>query len=184
RSPLSRSHIQSDGLNPRGTGSYLVVYRHKLADFVLDLDYKLTPGCNTGVFLRVSDLNNPINTGLEVALDDTSGTGFHDPGAIDDLVAPKVQAQLPAGPWNHLTVVAKRSRISVTLNGKNASAIDLDEWTNPGKRPDGSIHKYKNASVASMARSGYIGFQDNGRDCWFKNIVLKSSATSSHTAKP
>ena len=26
-----------------------------------------------------------------------------------------------------------------------------------------------------MARSGYLGFQDLGGDCWFKNIVLKST---------
>jgi serine/threonine protein kinase len=184
RKPLPPAHRQADGLNPHGTGSYLVVYRQKLADFVLDFDYKLTKGCNSGVFLRVSDLNDPINTGLEVALDDTSGTGFHDAGAIDDLVAPTTAAQLPPGTWNHMTVSADGPRISVMLNGTRVSAIDLDEWTRPGKRPDGSAHKYKTVAVASLARSGYVGFQDHGRDCWFRNIVLKSPSTSNHTAIP
>ena len=31
-------------------------------------------GCNSGVFLRVGDLNDPVNTGIEVALDDTTGS--------------------------------------------------------------------------------------------------------------
>jgi hypothetical protein len=173
RKPLSRAHVERDGLNPHGTGSYMVVYQQKLADFVLDFDYKLTRGCNSGVFLRVSNLNDPINTGLEVALDDTSGTGLHDPGAIDDLVAPTVQAQLPAGTWNHMTVLADGPMIRVALNGTEVSMIDLDGWILPGKRPDGSPHKYRNVAVAGLARSGYIGFQDHGRDCWFKNVVVQ-----------
>ncbi len=67
RRPLSPRHIQPDGLNPHGTGSYLVVYEQKLGDFVLDFEYKLSKGCNSGVFLRVSDLNDPVHTGIEVA---------------------------------------------------------------------------------------------------------------------
>jgi serine/threonine protein kinase len=184
RKPLPRANIQEDGLNPHGTGSYLVVFYQKLADFILDFDYKLTQGCNSGVFLRVSNLNDPINTGIEVALDDTSGTGLHDAGAIDDLVAPAVPAQLPAGTWNHISVAAIGPRISVTLNGTEVSAIDLDLWTVPGKRPDGSLHKYKNVAVASLARSGYLGFQDNGRDCWFKNVAVKSPSNSEFIPSP
>ena len=67
KKPLPRSHIQKDGLNPHRTGSYLVVYHEKLSDFELDFDYKLEKGCNSGVFLRVSDLADPIRTGIEVA---------------------------------------------------------------------------------------------------------------------
>ena len=44
-----------------------------LGDFVLDFDYKLSQGCNSGVFLRVGDLKDPVMTGLEVAIDDTDG---------------------------------------------------------------------------------------------------------------
>src|SRR4051812_38548252 len=57
--PLPRANVQADGLNPHGTGSYLVVHERKLGDFVLDFDYKLTKGCNSGVFIRTGDLKNP-----------------------------------------------------------------------------------------------------------------------------
>ena len=80
-------------MNPHGTGSYLVVHETTVGDFVLDFDYKLSKGCNSGVFLRVSDLNDPVNTGIEVALDDTTGTGMHDPARLYDLVAPSENAQ-------------------------------------------------------------------------------------------
>jgi len=173
--PVPPRNIQPDGLNPHGTGSYLVVYERKLGDFALDFDYKLTRGCNSGVFLRVSDLKNPINTGIEIALDDTTGTGRHDPGAIDDLVGPRVQTQKPAGVWNHMTITAEGPRIRVALNGTDVSAIDLDLWTVPGKRPDGKDHKFKNVALARLARRGYVGFQDLGGDCWYRKIVVRNN---------
>ncbi len=87
KKPLKPSHIQRDGLNPHGTGSYLVVYEEKLADFELDFDYKLDKGCNSGVFLRVSDLTDPVRTGLEVQLSTT--------GSACTIRAPSTAWSLP-----------------------------------------------------------------------------------------
>jgi len=98
RKPVPRRSIQRDGLNPHGTGSYLVVYDQKLGDFVL---YK---------------------------------------------------------------------------------TINLDEWTVPGKRPDGTDHRFKNVALARLARRGYVGFQDLGGDCWFKNVVVTTPPISGFPA--
>jgi hypothetical protein len=175
KKPLPHANVQEEGLNPHGTGSYLVVHESKFGDFVLDFDYKLTQGCNSGVFVRVSDLADPVYTGIEIALDDTTGTGMHDPGAFYDLVAPKVNAQNAPGEWNHMAITAQGPKITVVLNGKEVSAINLDAWTEPGKRPDGSSHKFSNVAIGKLPRNGYFGFQDHGSDCWFKNIKVKDS---------
>ncbi len=174
--PIPSGNIQRDGLNPRGSGTYLIVYDEKLGDFELDFDYKLSHGCNSGVFLRVSDLNDPIHTGIEVAIDDTTGSGMHDPGAFYDLVAPTVNAQKPAGQWNHMTITARGSKISVVLNEKEVSTIDLDQWNEPGKRPDGSSHKFEKVAIGKLSRTGYLGFQDHGEDCWFNRIQMRKLA--------
>jgi hypothetical protein len=171
--PLPRANVQPEGLNPHGTGSYLVVHERKLGDFVLDFEYKLTRGCNSGVFLRTSDLKDPVATGIEVALDDTTGAGMHDPGAFYDLVAPRINAQKPAGEWNHMTITARGPRITVVLNGAEVTAIDLDQWMTPGKRPDGSSHKFSRVAIGKLPRIGYFGFQDHGSDCWFRNVRVK-----------
>jgi hypothetical protein len=173
KTALKPAHVQRDGINPHGTHSYLVVYHEKLTDFDLEFDYKLDKGCNSGVFLRVSNLNDPIHTGIEVALDDTTGTGFGDSGAFYGLVAPAVNAQKPSLEWNHMTITAVGPDISVVLNGSAVSSIHLDEWTVPGKRPDGTDHNFPNIAIASLARSGFIGFQDLGGNCWFKQIRLR-----------
>lgn len=179
RKRLDHRHVGPDGLNPHGTGSYLVVYHEKLGDFVLDFDYKLSPGCNSGVFLRVGDLSDPVNTGIEVELSDSTGTTDHDPGAFNGLVAPARNAQRPAGQWNHMTITADGPRIAVRLNDDEVSSINLDQWTLPGKRPDGRSHRFPDMAVASLPRIGYVGFQDLKGDCWFRHIVLKAPARDS-----
>jgi hypothetical protein len=173
KKPLPKDNVQADGLNPHGTGSYLVVHDTRVGDFVLEFDYKLSKGCNSGVFLRTSDLKDPVNTGIEVALDDTTGNGLHDPGALYDLVAPSANAQKPAGQWNHMTITAFGPKITIVLNGKEVSSINLDEWNEPGKRPDGTSHKFRGVAIGKLPRIGYIGFQDHGNDCWFKNVKIK-----------
>jgi serine/threonine protein kinase len=170
--PLPARHVQPDGLNPHGTGSYLVAYEQKVGDFVLDFDYKLTADCNSGVFLRVGDLNDPPNTGIEVEVVDKPVRPFREPGAFCDLVPAAPLAQKPTGEWNHMTITAQGPEISVTLNGRDVSRINLDEWTVPGKRPDGTGHKFEDVAFAKLSRSGYIGFQDLKGDCWFKDIHL------------
>jgi hypothetical protein len=171
--PLPTANVQTDGLNPHGTGSYLVVHETKLGNFVLDFDYKLSKGCNSGVFIRVSDLKNPVNTGIEVAIDDTTGTGMHDSGALYDLVAPKVNAQKAAGEWNHMTITAQGPNLGVVLNGTEVSTLNLDDWNDKGKRPDGSSHKFSDVAIGKLPRTGYFGFQDHGSDCWYKNVKVK-----------
>jgi len=184
RAPVPPANIQRDGLNPHGTGSYLVVYDQKLGDFVLDFDYKLSKGCNTGIFLRVSDLNNPVQTGIEVALDDARRGDDRDSGGFYGLVAPTIFAQKPAGEWNHMTITALGPRLTVSLNETEVSSMNLDLWTLPGKRPDGSDHRFKDRTVAYMARSGFMGFQDLGADCWFKNIAVKRGSVSTSLKRP
>lgn len=170
---LPSKNIQPDGLNPHLSGGYIVVHDKPLADFVLDFDYKLSKGCNSGVFLRVGNLKDPVYTGIEIAIDDTEGNGLHDSGAFYDLVAPSKNTQKPLGEWNHMTITAKGPKIDVVLNGTEVSKIDLDEWPEAGKRPDGSSHKFKNVVVKDFKRTGYFGFQDHGQDCWYKNVKVK-----------
>mgnify|MGYP000084129942 CR=1 FL=1 len=40
------------------------------------------------------------------------------------------------------------------------------------QRPDGSAHKF-DIAYKDHPRKGYIGLQDHGQNCWYKNIKLK-----------
>ena len=171
--PLPKENIQEDGLNPHNSGGYIVVPVRKFENFILEFDYKISKGCNSGVFVRVGDLKDPVMTGLEVAIDDTTGRGNHDSGAFYDLVAPRVNGQKAQGEWNHMSIAARGPIIEVVLNGESVTKIDLSEWPEPGKRPDGTNHKFTKVAMKSMIHGGYLGFQDHGQDCWYKNVKIK-----------
>lgn len=173
----SKTPVANEGLNPHGSGDYMLVHEKEWSDFVLALDFKISPTCNSGIFIRTSPLTPRPGkdvgwNGIEVAIDDTTGAGFHDTGAIYDLVKARRNAMKRAGEWNHVSITCDRNRIEVELNGEVVTNMDLDRWTERGKRPDGSAHKFDDIAYRDHPRKGYIGLQDHGADCWFKNIKL------------
>jgi hypothetical protein len=173
----SRRPVDDGAINPHRCGGYMMIHEKEWGDFVLSLDFKIAEGCNSGVFVRTSPLTPRPGkdvgfNGIEVAVDDTTGTGFHDTGAIYDLVKAKRNAMKPAGEWNHLVVTCDKNRISVEVNGEPVSEMDLDQWTEKNKRPDGTPHKF-DVAYKDHPREGYIGLQDHGGECWYKNIKLK-----------
>jgi len=170
--PLADGVVQDGSINPHGAGGYLVVYDQEFGDFVFKCDVKMAqPTCNSGVFLRVSDLKDPIYTGLEVQVLSGSGSTNQDFGAIYDLVAPKKNAAKGPGEWDSLEIRCEGPIITVKVNGELVTEMDCDEFDKPGLRPDGSKHKFRRA-IKDFARSGYIGLQDHDWDVWYKNIKL------------
>ncbi|HEY2154601.1 MAG TPA: family 16 glycoside hydrolase, partial [Isosphaeraceae bacterium] len=172
----SRTPVSNGALDPHGAGGYMLVHEQPVGDFVLALDFQITPGCNSGVFVRTEPLEPRPGkdvgyNGIEIAIDDTNTADYHDTGAIYDLVKPSRNAMKPVGQWNHLVVVADGPRLLVELNGRLVSRMDLDEWTAPNKRPDGSAHKF-DVAYRDHPRRGYLGLQDHGSSCRFKNIKL------------
>lgn len=78
----------------------------------------------------------------------------------------------PAGEWNHIEITSKGPILEVALNGEKVNRINLDEWTEKNKRPDGSPQKFDTV-FKDHPRVGYIGMQDHGSPCWYKNIKIK-----------
>jgi hypothetical protein len=174
--PLPASHVQDGALNPHPC-DYMLVHEKVWDNFTLALDFKISPKCNSGIFIRTFPLKPREGkdvgfNGIEVAVDDTTGAGFHDTGALYDLSKPTKNAMKPAGEWNHIEITCNQNIIEVALNGEVVNNIDLDQWTTKNKRPDGSDHKF-DVAYKDHPRKGHIGLQDHGSDCWYKNIKLK-----------
>jgi hypothetical protein len=172
--------VEEHAINPHKCGGYMMIHEKPWGDFILTLDFKISKGCNSGVFIRTFPLTPRPGkdvgfNGLEIAIDDTTGAGLHDSGAIYDLVKPRTNAMKPVGQWNHMVTTCDKSLISVELNGALVTQMDLDQWTAKNKRPDGSEHKF-DVIYKDHPRSGYIGLQDHGGECWYKNIKLKPLA--------
>jgi hypothetical protein len=172
----SRTPVEQGAINPHGCGGYMMVYDRVLTDFALALDFKISPKCNSGVFVRTSPLTPRPGkdvgfNGIEIAIDDTPGAGYTDTGAVYDLSRPTANAMKPVGQRNHLVVTCDGPKITVELNGKTVNRVDLDAFTTPNRRPDGSPHKF-DVAYKDHPRKGYLGLQDHGAPCWYKNIKL------------
>jgi hypothetical protein len=157
-----------------GDGGYLYT-DERYDDFEVTLSFRMTPGANSGVFLRLSDLADPVNTGLEVQILDTHGTedpDSHDCGALYDVVAPEADAARPPGEWNDLRVTCDGPHVAVELNGETTVEADLDRWDTPGENPDGTANKFEYA-WADLPYSGHLALQDHGDEVWFRDLRLR-----------
>lgn len=173
----SKTPVEDGCINPHGNGHYMMIHEKVWADFILSCDFKISKGCNSGIFVRTWPLD-PLPgkdvgyNGIEIAIDDTTPADYHDTGAIYDLVKPSRNAMKPVGEWNHIEITCDDNIISVVLNGEHVTKMDLDQFTKPGYRPDGTQHKFVEFAYKDRPRKGYIGLQDHGSPCWYKNIKL------------
>ncbi|MDC0158066.1 DUF1080 domain-containing protein, partial [Verrucomicrobia bacterium] len=155
--------------------------KEDFSDFELSLEYKLSAGANSGIFYR-SDKNDPVHGGFEIQLMDNEGfqkkaNKVLPPRKLNasfyDGVAPKGDFSKPVGQWNQSRLVCKGSKVSFHLNGKLAFNINLDNWKEAGKNPDGSANKFK-VALRDLSGKGRIGFQNHGQVVWFRKISIKS----------
>ena len=173
--PVAATHLQNGTLNPHPC-NYMLIHKDVYSDFKLSLEFKLSPKCNSGVFIRTFPLKPREGkdvgfNGIEVAIDDTTTNGLHDTGALYDLVSPSKNAMKPAGQWNHMQITCDKNLITVEVNSALVTRMDLDQWTVHNKRPDGTDHKF-DVAYKDHPRRGYIGLQDHGSDVWYRNVKL------------
>jgi hypothetical protein len=145
-------------------------------DFVLELEFKIPERANSGVFLRTTDLKDPVYTGIEIQVANSYGQKVLSrggtAGAIYDCLAPSKNTIKKPGEWNQLRVTCRDNKIMLVLNGEQVLDMDLSQWTQPNKNPDGSPNKFPRA-LKDFARTGHIGLQDHGRPVWYRNIRVK-----------
>jgi hypothetical protein len=136
--------------------------KKKYTDFVVEFDYKVSKGGNSGFYFHVGDLKSPVATGIEVQIYDSYGKakdaklGDHDSGGIIPGIPPTKNTAKPAGEWNHMKVTVKDNRVKVELNGEVVNDVPLDSRTIKDRPP-----------------TGYVGFQDHGLPLSLRNIRIQ-----------
>lgn len=165
--------VEDGCLLPYKSGGYIINYEKPFGDFTLACDVRMDkPTCNSGIFFRVSDLADPVQSGFEAQVASHSLSSYQAMGAIYDFVkADKKPAKETLWDWHHVEVTCRGPKITVTIDGEKISEMNCDEFTEPGKRNDGSKNKFAKAGK-DFARTGYLGFQDHGAKCWYKNVKL------------
>ena len=128
-------------------------------NFVLEVEFTFEPEGNSGVFLRVGDLEDHVSSGLEVQILDThhlEKPGNHDCGGIIRATAPFTNAVKPAGQWNTYQIVMVDSHLVVFLNGELIQALDLAR-----------------SGMKNRPMAGHVSFQDEARVVSYRKIRIK-----------
>ena len=152
-------------------------------NFILDLEFNLEPGANSGVLVYNSDLKNWVPNTVEIQLlDDAAPKWASVPptwrcGGIFAHSAPRKSAVKKAGEWNRMTIRCQGPRISVLLNGELVTDMNMKDWNSGKKNPDGSdIVEFEPRPLAEMATKGRIGLQGahGGIPTHFRNLKIKA----------
>jgi hypothetical protein len=163
--------------------------RRDYADCILDLEFRLEEGTNSGVFLYNSDHVNWMPTTVEIQILHDQGKEWRGIpanwlcGGFFGHLAPVASLAKEPGAWNRMTVACHGSRITALINGGLACAFDLSAWTDGMRNPDGSeIPKWLQGKPwASLPYHGRIGLQGRHADAGisFRNlrILAPPSAT-------
>lgn len=153
--------------------------RAEMETFVLDLEFCLGEAANSGVVLYCSNPGNWIPNSLEVQLLDDAAPKWKDApptwrcGGIFGRLAPSESRVRKAGEWNRMTIWARGPEIAVALNGGRVARMDLRQWTEVGRNPDGSeIPPWLSRPAADLPTRGRIGLQGrhDGADIFFRNV--------------
>jgi hypothetical protein len=178
--PMPDKQVKDGTLNTHKQGCYVSNTRESFGDFDFVCDFKFAPGCNSGVFIRISKPGDSgIGRGIEVQVLDSAArkkADKHDCGALYDLQEPSANAVKPPGQWNHMEVICAGPSIKVTLNDQKIIDADISKWDQAGRNPDGTKNKF-NWAFKDQPRSGHLGLQDHGGNCWYKNIKVKRLET-------
>jgi hypothetical protein len=151
-------------------------------NFILELDFKLEPGANSGVFVYNTNMVNWITNHVEIQiLDDASPKWANIPpnwkcAGIFGHAAPRAAVVKKAGEWNHMRIRCEGPKISVWLNGELTADINMKDWKSGKTNPDGSaIPDFEPRPLAEMPTKGRIGLQGahGGIPTHFRNIRIK-----------
>ena len=142
------------------------------ANFVLRFDFKLTPGANNGLAVRVPMPAHAAYDGMELQILDDTHEKYKDiqpyqhHGSIYGVVPAKTGFLKPVGEWNEQEVVAEGRHIVVTLNGEVIVDANIEDASKNGTI-DGKEHP------GLLRDSGRLGFCGHGDVLYFRNIRVK-----------
>jgi len=141
-------------------------------DFEVTLEYKTSEKANSGLFFR-TDPRNPVQGGFEIQIASPGlYSGKHVLGSLYDAKEASVSAGKPDGEWNVMTLTCKGPSIKATVNGQTTVDVNIDQWTERKKNPDGTKNKFK-TPLKDMPRVGHLGLQYHGQPVWFRKFEIK-----------
>ena len=154
-----------------------IITKEKFGDFVLEVEWRVSPGGNSGIFYRATEdypavwHSAPEMQVLDDSLHHDGQNTKTSAGSLYGLIAPINKILVPVGEYNKAKVIAKGNHIEHWLNG--AKILEY-EFGSEELRSLIADSKFKDFSGFAKAKEGYIALQHHGEEVWFRNIRIKS----------
>lgn len=176
--------VTETGGEEAGNGGDIVTTR-TYSNFELSVDFKTSPGANSGIMYLVDLDLKPWKNGKGSAigfeyqvLDDNlhpdakrGVNGDRTVASLYDLIpAAKDKPIKPVGEWNTARIVVRGMHSEHWLNGVKVLEYDRDS---PEFQAILAGSKYKAIPTFGQATSGYILLQNHGFPVWFRNIKIR-----------
>lgn len=165
-------HRVADGIleaDPQGS----LYTERQYGDFVLRFEFKLTPGSNNGIGIRVPMHGKASRDGIEIQiLDDTAekfaeAKPYQRHGSVYGIIAAKTGYLKPVGEWNEEEIRIQGMQVRVVLNGTTIVDADLTPFRDGAATPDGKEHK------GLKRERGHISLAGHKTRVFFRNLRLK-----------
>lgn len=151
--------------NGKGSGWLSTVKEYD--NFKLELEYRVPPGGNSGVFLRAPHQGDPAYSGMEIQVLDDYADKYANlkpwqyTSSIYAVQQPLSRASKQAGEWQTMEIICNGPLVKVTLNGVTTIDTNLID------------HMHKTVrSPGIKRRSGHIGLQNHGARVEYRNIFI------------
>lgn len=144
-----------------------LITEETFSNYVLDFEFKLTPGANNGLGIHYPGTGDAAYTGMEVQVLDNTHPKYKDlkdyqfHGGLYTLKAAKQTGLKPVGEWNQQRVTVMGNNVTVELNGQVILQADLAEISKTHPQHEGA-----------KRRSGHIGWLGHGDKVSYRKIQI------------
>lgn len=169
------NHVVEEGtiaIRPELGGHGNLYTEKEYANFILRLEFKLTPGANNGLGIRTPPEGDAAYVGMEFQVLDNTAEVYADlkpyqyHGSVYGVIPAKRGFLRPVGEWNEQEVIVDGTKIKIVLNGNTIVDGDISDSIKNGTL-DGRDHP------GLMRKTGHLGFLGHGSELWYRNIRIK-----------
>jgi len=153
-----------------------LVSDEQYGSFDLELEWKVAPGANSGIFYWANEGTDHIyeNAPEMQVLDNAGAPDGKSPltaaGSLYDLYPAPISAAKPAGEWNTVRIVVRGAKVEQWLNDQKVVDVNFDSKE---MRDRIAASKFKDWLTFGKSHRGHIGLQSHGGTVWFRNIRIK-----------
>ena len=153
-----------------------LISKDMFTDFELELEWKVAPGGNSGIFYFATEEGDYIWQSapeMQVLDNDVHVDGKNkltSAGALYAMIEPSSDVTKPVGEYNKVRIIVQDKNVEHWLNGEK-----ILEYTYQSDKMWDLVKnsKFNSMSPFAKAKTGHIGLQGDHGEVWYKNIRIR-----------